>query len=56
MNTPGLLTDEHVPGPCIAVLRSIGHEIVLARDACVEGASDARLLEFARENGYVVLT
>jgi hypothetical protein len=56
MNTPSLLTDEHVPGPCITVLRSIGHDVVLARNACDEGASDGRLLEFARENGCVVLT
>jgi len=56
MRSPGLLSDEHIPGPCIAVLRSIGHEVTEARSACGEAATDGRLLEFARKSGLVVLT
>ena len=30
MSEPGLLTDEQVPGPCIAVLRSVGYDVLRA--------------------------
>ena len=34
MSEPGLLTDDHVPGPCIAVLRSVGYDVRRAKDEC----------------------
>jgi hypothetical protein len=40
MSEPGLLTDEHVPGPCIAVLRSVGYDVLRAKDEFEEGTED----------------
>jgi hypothetical protein len=56
MSEPGLLTDEHVPGPCIAVLRSVGYDVLRAKDEFEEGTEDEILLEFAAETDRVVLT
>ena len=56
MSEPGLLTDEHVPGPCIAVLRSVGYDVLRAKDEFEEGTEDGVLLEFAAETDRVVLT
>ena len=56
MSKPGLLTDEHVPGPCIAVLRSVGYDVLRAKDEFEEGTEDGVLLEFAAETDRVVLT
>lgn len=56
MSSVGVLTDEHVPGPCIAVLRSIGYDVVRAKDELSEGSADRELLRYAAETGRVVLT
>jgi hypothetical protein len=56
MNERGLLADEHVPGPCIAVLRSVGYDVLRAKDEFEEGTEDGVLLDFAAETDRVVLT
>ena len=56
MSGPRFLTDEHVPGSCISVLRSLGYEVSRAKDEFPEGTTDATLLEFAAETDLVVLT
>lgn len=53
---PCVLTDEHVPGPFISVLRSLGHDVVRSKDVLEEGADDRRLLEYARQVGRIVVT
>jgi len=50
------LTDEHVPGPFVNALRSLGHDVVRAKDELEEGAEDERLLAFARSTGRIVVT
>ena len=50
------LTDEHVPGAFVAALRSLGHDVVRAKDELPEGSDDARLLTFAEETGRIVVT
>lgn len=50
------LTDEHVPGPFVNALRSLGHDVVRATDELEEGADDERLLAFARSVGRIVVT
>lgn len=50
------LTDEHVPGPFVAVLRSLGHDVVRSKDELREGVDDERILEHARRTDRVVLT
>jgi len=49
MSDAGLLTDEHVPGPCIAVLRSVGYDVLRAKDEFEEGTEDGVLLDVAAE-------
>lgn len=56
MSGVGILTDEHVPGPCITVLRSIGYDVLRAKDEFPEGTPDRALLEFATETDRIVLT
>ena len=56
MSEHGLLTDEHGPGPCIAVLRSVDYEVLRAKDEFEEGTEDEVLLEFAAETDRVVFT
>lgn len=56
MTVGRFLTDEHVPGPCITVLRSIGHDVLRAKDEFQEGTKDGVLLEFASETDRIVLT
>ena len=51
-----VLTDEHVPGPFVAVLRSLGHDVVRAKDELDEGAQDVGILRYADEGGRIVLT
>ena len=48
-----MITDEHVLGPCIAVLRSVGYDVLRAKD---EFEEDGVLLELAAETSRVVLT
>lgn len=50
------LTDEHIPGPFISALRSLGFDVVRARDEHEAGIDDRRLLDSARRSGRVVLT
>jgi uncharacterized protein with PIN domain len=56
MTVVRFLTDEHVPGPCITVLRSIGYDVLRAKDEFREGTEDGVLLEFASETDRIVLT
>lgn len=56
MNTPGILTDEHIPGPLIASLRSLGYDVRRARDEFEEGTRDGRLLAFARNHDRITVT
>mgnify|MGYP002761952283 CR=1 FL=1 len=56
MSERGLLADEHVPGPCIGVLRSVGYDVLRAKDEFEEGTEDGVLLDFAAETDRVVLT
>lgn len=56
MTVGRLLTDEHVPGPCITVLRSIGYDTLRAKDEFSEGTKDGVLLEFASETDRIILT
>jgi len=56
MSVAGVLTDEHVPGPHITVLRSIGYDVLRAKDEFIEGTEDGVLLGFAAETDRVVLT
>ena len=56
MSSTGFLTDEHVPGAFIAVLRSIGFDVLRAKDELEEGASDGQILSFARERERIVIT
>lgn len=52
----GVLADEHVPGPFIAVLRSLGHDVVRAKDELAEGSNDERLLDHAHGVDRIVVT
>ena len=45
MTVVRFLTDEHVPGPCITVLRSIGYDVLRAKDEFREGTEDGVLLD-----------
>jgi predicted nuclease of predicted toxin-antitoxin system len=50
------LVDENL-SPLVATgLRDAGHDAVHARDADLRTASDTAVIEFARENGYVVVS
>ena len=51
-----LLTDEHVPSVFVTTLRSNGYEVVEARDAFGEATDDERLLQYAGENGHLLVT
>lgn len=51
-----LLADEHVPGPFLAVLRSLGHDVVRAKDELEEGSDDERLITYARAEDRTVIT
>jgi hypothetical protein len=50
------LTDEHVPGPFVRVLRSTGHDVLRAKDECPPGTDDGFLLSFGAETGRIVIT
>ena len=56
MSSKRLFTDEHIPGPVVSVLRSLGHDIVRSKDEFPEGTDDIDLLEFSAEQGRTVLT
>ena len=56
MSDARLLTDEHVPGPCIAVLRSVGYDILQAKDEFKKGTENGILLDSVAETDRVVLT
>lgn len=51
-----LLADEHIPGPFISVLGSLGHDVVRAKDELDEGVADQRLLEHAHRVERIVVT
>ncbi|MCU4972575.1 DUF5615 family PIN-like protein [Halobacteria archaeon AArc-m2/3/4] len=50
------LADEHIPGPFLTAVDSLGYEVLRVKDEFSEGTADRRLLEFGRETGRVVLT
>jgi len=50
------LTDEHVPGPFVRVLRSTDHDVLRAKDEFDPGTDGGVLLEFAAETGRLVIT
>jgi hypothetical protein len=56
MTSVGFLTDEHVPGPFVTTLRSIGHDVLRAKDQFREGTGDGVLLEFGDDSDRVVIT
>lgn len=56
MSDPRFLTDEHVPGPFITALRSLGYDVRRSKDALAEGADDSRLLSFAADSTRIVIT
>ena len=51
-----ILCDEHVPPALVSALRSEGFDVSTAAESVELGISDADLLEFASERGYIVLT
>ena len=51
-----ILADEHVPNRFVTALRSEGFDVVRAKDALYESAPDAEVLDYAEENGFVVLS
>lgn len=56
MSSKSLFTDEHIPGAVVSVLRSLGHDVVRAKDEFPEGTDDSTLLRFSAESGRPVLT
>jgi len=55
MTSVGFLTDEHVPGPFVTTLRSIGYDVLRAKDQFREGTEDGVLLEFGDDADRVVI-
>jgi predicted nuclease of predicted toxin-antitoxin system len=51
-----ILADEHVPNRFVTALRSEGFDAVRVKNALYEGATDAEVLDYAEEQGYVVLS
>ena len=51
-----LLADVHVKSAYIGSLRSRNHEVVRVQDELKPAAPDADVVEYAREEGLVVLT
>lgn len=56
MTLPGFITDEHVPGPFIATLRSLGYPVTRSKDELNEGAPDRKVLSFAHDTDRLVIT
>lgn len=56
MNSKRLFTDEHIPGPVISVLQSLGHDLVRSKETSIEGTDDNMLLAFSAEHERTVLT
>lgn len=50
------LADEHVPGPFVAVLGSLGHDVARVKNVLREGADDGDLIEYAASVGRIVIT
>jgi predicted nuclease of predicted toxin-antitoxin system len=50
-----LLADENVPGPVVAALRGLGHDVFWARES-LPGADDELILEIAQRERRVVVT
>ena len=50
-----LLADENVPGPVVAALRGLGHEVFWAKES-LPGADDEVILEIAQRERRVVVT
>lgn len=50
------LFDHDVPDDLSYVLRELGHSVVLLRDVMPTTATDAAVLHFAAEQGFVLIT
>lgn len=50
-----LLADENVPGPVVAALRGLGHDVFWAKES-LPAAADAVILEIAQRERRVVVT
>lgn len=50
-----ILADENFPGPVIAALRAIGHDVLAVAEAC-RGANDETVLDRARQDHRILLT
>lgn len=50
------LLDHDVPEDLIHLLRHLGHEAILLRQALPEQTPDQNVLQFAFQNGYLLLT
>jgi len=55
---PPIFADEDVPGPLVARLRELGHDVLTTGDAgrAGQGLPDESVLKFATEAGRAVLT
>lgn len=54
--TAGFLADEHVPRVFVTTLRSNGFTVERANEVFGEATDDERLLEYAAENGHLLVT
>lgn len=50
------LLDHDVPEDLTYLLQELGHEVLRLRDVLPEEASDAAVLQFAHEHGYLLVT
>ena len=50
-----ILANENIPGPLVAGLRDLGHDVVWVRDVA-PGASDPEIVSRAQRAGRVILT
>mgnify|MGYP006278909097 FL=1 len=51
-----LLADEHVPPAFVSALRGEGHDVAVVGDEVALGATDSKLLEYARDTDRVILS
>ena len=50
------LADENIPPPVVSFLRSKGFDVKEVRQSITTGASDASVMELARQEGRILLT
>jgi hypothetical protein len=55
MTSVGFLTDEHVPGPFLTNLRSIGYDVLRVKDQFRERTEDGVLVEFEGKTNRVAI-